>query len=397
MGFVPYPLRGTGQRLGEKCPVDLQGTFPIRYRSVFNAAKIYTGQESIVAKKRIRAGVVGTGFGRYHMEAYDMIDGVEVYAVCDLNEAEAKQFADQYGAKYVFTDYHKMFSMDELDVVSIAVPNNLHAPMAIDALKKGKHVLVEKPMAITPKEARAMVAAAEKAGKRLMVEQAMRFSDDAQLLREYWRRGVFGDVYFAKSTWVRRKGWPKLNFPPGGTMGRGEWFIRKDEAGFGALGDIGVHLVDLAWYLMGNPKPVSVTGQMWTCVAEPLLKKKNLPVEVDETAVGAIRFDNGQMLHVDVCWDSYNEPLQNVRLFGSKGGASLFPATVYRGEDIMETATLSTTYGAFDTETAWQHFIGCVRDPQKSMIASGAEIVQLIQILDGIARSAAKGTEVRLS
>ena len=349
-----------------------------------------------MAEKRIRVGVVGTGFGRYHMEGYSKIAGVEVVAICDLNEPEAKQFAAQYGAQYVFTDYRKMFSMEELDAVSIAVPNNLHAPMSIDALKKGKHVLVEKPMTITPKDARAMVAAAEKAGKRLMVDQSMRFSEDAQLLREYWRRGVFGDVYFAKSTWVRRKGWPKLNFPPGGTMGRGEWFIRKEEAGFGALGDIGVHLVDLAWYLMGNPKPVSVSGQMWTCVANPLLEKKKLPVEVDETAVGAIRFENGQMLHVDVCWDSYNEPLQNVRVFGNRGGASLFPATVYRGEDIMESTTLGTTYGAFETENAWEHFISCVRNPQKNMTASGAEIVQLIQILDGIARSAAKGAEVNL-
>jgi predicted dehydrogenase len=352
--------------------------------------------EKHMAKKKIRVGVVGTGFGRYHMEGYSAIDGVEVLAICDLNVPEAQSFADKYGAKYVFKDYREMFAMDELDAVSVVVPNHLHAPMTIDALNKGKHVLVEKPMTITPKDAKAMVAAAKKAGKRLMVEQALRFKPETQLLREYYDRGEFGDIYFAKSTWVRRKGWPKLNFPPGGTMGRGVWFIEKDKAGFGALGDIGVHLVDLAWYLMGNPKPVSVSGMMWNKVATPLLKKKKLPSDIDEMAAAAVRFDNGQMLHVDVCWDAYNEPGQKVQVFGDKGGASLFPAKVFRGEDIMETTELSTTFGGYETFDAWSHFIDCVRNPRKRMIASGEENVQLIQILDGIARSAKSGREVRL-
>lgn len=350
-----------------------------------------------MADKQLRVGVIGTGYGRYHMEGYSKIPGVEVYAICDLNLKEARAFADQYGAKHVFHDYRKMNSMTELDVVSIAAPNWLHAPMTIDALNKGKHVLVEKPMALNPKEAQAMVAAAKKAGKRLMVDQAMRFSTEAQLLRACFDRGVFGDVYFAKSTWVRRKGWPRLNFPPGGTMGRGEWFIRKAEAGFGALGDIGVHLVDLAWYLMGTPKPMSVSGMMWTKVAAPLLKRKRMPCEVDEMVAAAIRFEGDKMIAVDVCWDAYNEPIQEVRIFGDKAGASLFPAKVYRGEDIMETSVLSTTYGAFEPLTVYGHFVDCIRNPEKPLIASGEQNVQLIKMLDGIARSAATGKEVRLT
>ena len=350
-----------------------------------------------MATKRLRVGVVGTGFGRYHMEGYSAIDGVEVFAICDLNQEEAQMFAELYGAKYVFKDYRDMFSMDELDAVSIAVPNCLHAPMTIDALNKGKHVLIEKPMAITPKQAQAMVAAAKKAGKRLMVDQALRFKPETQLLRAYYDQGMFGDVYYAKSTWIRRKGWPKLNFAPGGTMGRGVWFIKKKEAGFGALGDIGVHLVDLAWYLMGTPKPIAVSGMMWTKVANALLKKKRLPCEVDEMAAAAIRFEGGRMLTVDVCWDSYNEPAQAVALFGDKGGASLFPAKVYRGEEIMETTELSTTFGGYETTDAYSHFIACIRDPRKRLIASGEENIQLIKMLDGIARSAKSKREVTLS
>ena len=330
------------------------------------------------------------------MEGYSKIDGVDLVAICDLNQEEARHFADQYSAKYVFEDYREMFSMDELDAVSIAVPNCLHAPMAIDALNAGKHVLVEKPMALNPKEAKAMVAAAKKAKKRLMVEQALRFKEETQLVRACYDRGALGDVYYAKSTWIRRKGWPRLNFPPGGTMGRGEWFIRKDEAGFGALGDIGVHLVDLAWYLMGNPKPVTVSGMLWTKVAAPLLKRKKMPCEVDEMAAGLIRFETGQLLAVDVCWDAYNEPGMGVQVFGDQGGVSLFPAKLYRGEDIMETTELSTTHGGFETIDAYSHFIDCVRNRGKKLIASGEQNVDLIKMLNGIERSAKSGKEVSL-
>lgn len=346
--------------------------------------------------KKLRMGVVGTGMGRYHMEGFARQEDVELVAICDLNVPEAKQFAEKYGVSNVFADYREMFAMPELDAVSIAVPNCLHAPMTIDALRKGKHVLIEKPMALNPNEARAMVAAAKKAGKRLMVEQAMRFSPEAQMLRAYTERGEFGDLYYARSTWIRRKGWPRLNFEPGGSMGRGEWFIRKDEAGFGALGDIGVHLIDLAWYLMGTPKPLSVAGMMWNKVAAPILKRKKMPVEVDEMACGFIRLEGGRVIAVEICWDSHNAPVQEAKIYGDKGGCSLFPARVFRGEDVLESVELSTQYGGIPLTDAYTHFVECIRDREKKMIASGEEVVSVIQMMDALARSAATGKEVAI-
>lgn len=346
--------------------------------------------------RKLRVGVVGTGFGRYHMEGYSKIEGVELAAICDLNVPEARQFAEQYKVPHVFDDYRKMFSMPDIDAVSIAVPNYLHAPMAIDALRKGKHVLVEKPMTIGPAQARAMVKAAEASGKRLMVEQAMRFHPEVQLLRAYYDRGEFGNVYYARATWIRRKGWPRLHFPPGGTMGRGEWFIRKAQAGWGALGDIGVHLLDLAWYLMGTPKPVSVSGMMCNKVAAPVLRARKMPCEVDETACGFIRFANGSALTVEVTWDSHNKPFQECYIYGDAGGASMFPARVYRGDDIVETVEVATQYGGYPTIGAYEHFVDCIRNPKKKMIAAGKEIVSVIDMLDGLARSAKSGKEVSL-
>ena len=274
--------------------------------------------------KKLRVGVVGTGMGRYHMQAFAKMADVELAAICDLNEPEAWQFAKLHGVTKVFTDYREMFSLPELDAVSIAVPNCLHVPMAIDALKKGKHVLVEKPMALNAKQATAMVAVARKAGKRLMVEQSMRFSRDAQLARACYDRGDFGDVYYARSTWIRRKGWPRLNFAPGGSMGGGEWFIRKEEAGFGALGDIGVHLIDLAWYLMGNPKPISVAGSCGTnCGPHPQTEEN--AVEVDEMSCGFIRLEGSRVIAAEICWDSHTSPAQEAASTATRAAVRCSP------------------------------------------------------------------------
>ena len=179
-------------------------------------------------------------------------------------------------------------------------------------------------------------------------------------------------------------------------MGRGEWFIRKEEAGFGALGDIGVHLLDLAWYLMGTPKPLSVSAMMWNKVAAPILKRKKMPVEVDEMASGFIRLEGGKAISVEVCWDAHNAPVQEARVYGDKGGCSVFPARVYRGEDIIETVDVDTQWGGFPTTDAYAHFIDCVRDPKKKMVASGEELVQVIRMLEGIAKSSESGREVVL-
>ena len=267
-----------------------------------------------------------------------------------------------------------MFAMDELDAVSIAVPNALHAPMTLDALKSGKHVLIEKPMTITPGNAQKMADAAKKAGKLLMVEQALRFRPEAQLVKAYAQRGEFGNVYYGRSTWYRRKA-GRICTLPDGTLGAESGFSRKRLAGFGALGDIGVHLLDLAWYLMGTPKPVSVSGKLFRHVAVPELKAKGLPAEVEEMAAGIIKFKGGQAIMVEVSWDTYTKPAMECFLMGDKGGASVFPAKVFRGNDIDETVDIETHYNGLPIETAFSHFIDCIRDRRKKCIAPADENV----------------------
>ena len=345
----------------------------------------------------LNIGVIGTGMGRLHMERFAAVgDDVRIAGVCDLNLEEAKHFAALYDAKIVTDDCQQFVADDRLDAISIAVPNRLHAPFSIAALEAGKHVLCEKPMAITVEDAEKMVAAAERAGKRLMINQSQRFDEGTHVIRSYADRGEFGKVYFAIATWIRRKGWPVLNMGPGGIMGRGEWFIRKEDAGGGALMDIGVHLLDLAWYLMGSPAPVAVTGASFLEVARGKLAERKLPAEVDELTAAQIRFKNGASLQLVVSWDSHNAPDHSVRLLGSDAGASVFPPVIYRGGDVIETAQLAVPEGGLAIETAYQHFVACVRDPGRKMIASGEEMVAIVRMLVAIQECAETGREVLL-
>ena len=349
-----------------------------------------------MAEKKLKVGVIGTGMGRYHMEAFYEMPDVELIVVCDLNLPEATYFAEKWGAKIVVDDYRKLVKLEELDAISIATPNYLHAPMTIDFLNAGKHVLCEKPMATTWQDAQAMVDAAKLNNRRLMIEQSQRFQKDTQVLKWYADQGEFGRIYFVRTSWIRRKGTPVLNFEKGGSMGRGDWFLYKEQAGGGALYDIGVHFIDLAWYLMGQPKPVAVSGLHFLEVARPGLRLKALPEEVDDFASALIRFENGAAIECTISWDCHQDSDSGLRLYGNKAGASLFPAFIYRGNTVMEKIELKVPTGGLPLTTPYRHFIDCIRDPEKQMIAPGEEIVTIVRILNAIQESAEKGKEVTL-
>ena len=154
----------------------------------------------------LRIAVIGTGMGRLHLEAYQKAPDVELAAACDLNEEEAREVAGRFGVKDVYTDYKEMLEKAGLDVVSIAVPNDLHAMMTVEALRAGAHVLCEKPMATTVEDAVEMVEEARRQKKLLMVHMNMRFGKESRILHEYASGGELGEVYHGKASWLRRRG-----------------------------------------------------------------------------------------------------------------------------------------------------------------------------------------------
>jgi predicted dehydrogenase len=351
-----------------------------------------------MAASKLKCAVVGTGMGRYHMEGFANHPKAELVAVCDLNVAEAQEFATQHGAKHVYRDYETMLSElgPELDCVGIATPNFLHAQMSIAGLEAGLNVLCEKPMATELRDAVKMVAAAEKAGKRLMLDMSQRFRPAQRTLKDAATKKAIGEIYYAKSSWIRRKGTPVLDFAPGGSMGRGPWFVDSKKAGGGALFDIGVHLYDLCWWAMGGPLPVQVLATTYRVLSEPRFKKAGVAADVDDLATALVQFENGATMFLEVSWDAHMAPGSYVEIFGSKGGAHWEGGEVTVYTDDKSGSPIECKPEQSKTESAFEHFIDCCLNPKKKMMASAQECIEVMRVLDAIGRSAQQGKAVRV-
>jgi predicted dehydrogenase len=346
----------------------------------------------------LKVAVIGTGMGRYHMKEFVESPNVKLVAVCDLNREEAVHFAREYGADRVLTDVQELWEVPNLDAISIAVPNYLHAPIAIEALRRGLHVLCEKPMATTLEEAKEMVATANEQKKRLMIGMSQRFKPESLALRGMVERGELGEIYYARSTWIRRRGVPVIHFSPGGSMGRGPWFVDKEKAGGGALFDIGVHMFDLTWWLMGNPKPVSVSAASYRNLWVEEFERREVPYAVDELSSALVRFENGATAAFDVSWAANQDNEINVRVFGTEAGFQVYPPVVYCeprwGELHSDAVEIKQVEAGLSPR---RHFVDCIRDPGKEMIASGQECLNVMAVLDAVQRSAASGQEVEVN
>ncbi len=343
----------------------------------------------------LKVAVIGTGMGRYHMKEFVESPNVKLVAVCDLNREEANQFAKEYGADKVVTDYHDLWEVPNLDAIGIAVPNYLHTPIALEALERGLHVMCEKPMATTLADAKRMVETAEAQNKRLMIGMSQRFKPQSLALHGLVERGELGEVYYARSTWIRRRGVPVIHFSPGGSMGRGAWFVSKEKAGAGALFDIGVHMFDLTWWLMGNPKPVSVSAASYRNLWVDEFARREIPFDVDELSSALVRFENGVTAFFDVSWAANQDNEMNVRIFGTAAGIQVYPPIVYRERRWGELEAEPVEIQGIEARlTPRRHFVDCIRDPDKPMIASGRECLTVMAVLDAVQRSAACGHEV---
>ena len=204
--------------------------------------------------KSIRIGVIGAGFiGRVHMERFSQIEGAQVTGCTDMSAELATTAAKKYGIERVFSTADELIASDDVDAVVVAVPNKHHAPLTVAALEAGKHVLVEKPMALNATAAREIVEAQRKTGLIVMVAHQMRWLPEPREAKRMADAGELGEVYSAKCSMMRRKNVP----------GWGSWFTRMDESGGGPLIDIGVHILDMTMWLLGDPKPVSVFGSTY--------------------------------------------------------------------------------------------------------------------------------------
>ncbi len=262
--------------------------------------------------KKLRAGVIGLGMGRNHVDGFQKHPQVEVVAIADMNESLLKKIGDEKGVANRYTSAEKMLATEKLDIVSIVTPNKFHKPLTLAAFKAGCHVLCEKPMAMNAIEAQEMLTAAKKARKRLMINFSYRFTDQSWALKKEVDDGILGDIYFGRTSWHRRRGMP----------GFGGWFGVKALAGGGPLIDLGVHRLDLALWLMDYPKPEWVLARTYNHIATARARKEGKAFDVEDLAAGLITFKNGATLEVEASWAANiaESELMETRLLGTAGG-----------------------------------------------------------------------------
>jgi predicted dehydrogenase len=319
---------------------------------------------------------------------------VEIVAMCDVSAAAIKKAqARGIETKHIFKDYREMMRMPDLDAVVIGLPNYLHAPVSIAALKAGKHVLCEKPIAESVASGKKIVDAAKRSRKAFfMMGYNNRFRGDSQWLKKCVEAGELGRIYYAKCGWVRRVG------IPGGLS----WFTKKKEAGGGPMIDLGVHVMDLTMWLMGFPKPVSAFGASYAELGprgvgywgKPSFGKQ---YEVEDLAHGLVKFANGASMVVETSWAQHTEKERvYVELYGTEGGACLEPLTLFSSKNGGHSDAKIQPPDVKQQEEELKHFIGCIREGKQPMCTAEQGLVTM-KIIDGIYKSAKTGGVVKLT
>ena len=351
-------------------------------------------------KKTLNVAVIGLGMGRNHLQGYATASRCRPVAICDVDAARLAEHGDKHGipADRRFADYKKLLAKASglgLDAVSVALPNVFHAPVTIAAFKAGLHVLCEKPMAMNARLGRQMLAAAQKANRKLMINLSYRFNPQSQALKRVVDSGALGDIYFGRTAWHRRRGLPRF----------GGWFGHKDMAGGGPVIDLGVHRLDLALWLMGNPRPVTVSGSAYNVIGARLAKEQGLRFDTEDLGCALIRFDNGATLLLEASWAGYTEKREDMvtQLLGTKGG--LVQRNVGEGYDFEARLFTEENGSLWNTQlqqthvpcpNAYQDFVDACLDGREPL-ATGQHGLDVQLILDAIYKSAETGREVRIS
>ncbi|MEH7275061.1 Gfo/Idh/MocA family protein [Neobacillus vireti] len=348
--------------------------------------------------KKLKVGVVGAGsLSEAHLEAYKNNPDVELAAICDLVEERAAEKAKKYSISDVYTDYQEMLKDPELDAISVVTWNNTHKEISIAALDAGKHVLCEKPLCINYDEALEIKAATERNNKQFMIGYVRRHASSITVLKKYIDKGLLGDIYYAKASNLRRLGNP------------GGWFSDKSRSGGGPLIDIGVHILDLLWYLMGRPKVKTVSANTYNKLGNRT-NIQNLSFykaadyspdnNVEDLANALIRFENGASLMVDVSFTLHAKQDQSSAvIFGDKGGAEIDPSLVIVHEEnnTILNSTPQIDHPWFHFSDSFQneinHFVNCCLTG-KQPIGGIDDGVEMMKILTAIYESAGKKQEI---
>lgn len=345
--------------------------------------------------ERIRVGFIGTGgiAGRHAQTLLEM-DNVDIVAGADVSEDALEDFAEQTGASELFEDYEEMLEAARPDAVSVCTPNYLHKDPTVKALKAGCHVMVEKPMAMDAEEAQEMVDTADEAGRQLTIGFQWRLSPEAQALKQYLDDGQIGQPLYGRVQAMRRRGIPNWGV-----------FGQKELQGGGPLIDIGVHMMELAHYLMGRPAPVAAVANTWTYLGDEPSDVRSQwegwdheTYTVEDLATGFIRFANGACMSVESSFAAHiEEDVMNVQVMGDEGGYTYSPTKVFKDESgLMVNVEPAFVGGHSGFDLKMENWIASIRGEEESYCPA-EDGLTIQKMLDGLYQSAEQGAEVEIS
>jgi predicted dehydrogenase len=306
----------------------------------------------------IRIGVIGCGqIAQHHFKEYAKLPAsdVQVVAAADINEACARASAEQYRIEHVYTDFRKMLARDDIDAVDVCLHNNFHRPMTQAALRAGKHVYCEKPMAGSYRDAAAMLETARQTGKKLSIQLSTLFANETRAAKELIDAGELGELYFARSTGWRRRGRPFVD-------GYGTpTFVQKRNSAGGAMYDMGVYHISQVLYLLGNPPVTRVSGKTWQKTHMDAARRERSGYDVEELAAGFVRFADSRGGRSDLtldlveAWAIHLDPFEGSYVVGSHGGVRLDPFGFFKSVGHLD---LNATANLERANYRWNNVVG---------------------------------------
>ena len=347
--------------------------------------------------KEVKIGLVGAGSiaREMHLPAYEKLKGkgVKLNAICDIDLEKAKAMAEKYGVPKYYASVEEMLADADIDAVDVCTWNAAHVPVCIAAAKAGKHVMCEKPAAMTVQELYELKKILDE--KNLVYVHAVpgRFSSESQNLKKRIDAGEFGDIFFANTSYLRRRGEPN------------GWFTDKEISGGGPILDIGVHAIDAAWYLMGQPRPVRVSAAVysekvnskcdktfaWTGAPSP-----NGDIHTTEdSGAGTIVFENGAQLMFDASWSLNLPDYRETFISGTKSGAvRTSQPVIYSERDGIVTDEKLYAPASNSGVAEIEHFAECVRNGNRETRYNVVQAIVMQAMLNAIYKSAELGREV---
>jgi predicted dehydrogenase len=347
---------------------------------------------------KLRCAVIGAGAtGLEQLTSLSTCPRAVAVAVAEIHPQRSREACERFHIARNYCDYREVLDQPDIDAVMIALPNHLHASVALQALGARKHVLVAPPMGLNAREAAKIAETARKMRRTVMVADELRFNRHTQIAKAHIERGDLGDVYHARCFWLNRHGIPRI----------GSWYTQKKLSGGGCATDLGLQLLDTCLHLMREFDVVSITAHQHARFGPRGLGEADRgrseidpkrPCDVEDYSIALLRLKSGRTIILETSWATFQAPQGRelgLDLYGTQGGVSLFPAQfVKHVPDGLEVIHLNAPKVPY-VENPLHHFVACAIDGKRPLVAP-EESVSAHAALDAIYQSAATGKEVKL-